>query len=149
MFHATSLRVIGQTLEGAQVPRFKLVNSDSYYRLWIAKDLFCFDEAEISRLDAQARNRRANHLNLSVQQGTLSQQLRALGDYLDRLRVCHFRLVWTGNCAILDYKRFDSDRNSRVFTADELRQLGLNRSLLRSTAYLSHSLHPSPITAED
>ena len=148
MSHARSLRVIGQTLDGAQVARFKLVNSDGCYRLWIGKDLFCFDQGEILRLDAQCRSKRAGHPNLSGQHGTVSQQLRALGDYLDRLRVCEFRLVWTGNCAILDYRRFDSDRNSRVFTVEELRQLGLHRSLLRSTPYLYRTVNPSSATVE-
>jgi hypothetical protein len=133
MSHARSLRVIGQTLDRSQVGRFKLVNTDGHYRLWIGKDFFCFDEGEISRLDAQARSRRGCRPTPSGQHDSISQQLRALGDYLDRLRVCYFRLVWTGNCAMLDYRRFDSDRNSRVFTVEELRQLGLHRSLLRST----------------
>jgi hypothetical protein len=55
MSHAKSLRVIGATLEAAQVTSFKLEKHAAPYRLWIAKRLFCFGPADISRLDARAQ----------------------------------------------------------------------------------------------
>lgn len=57
MSHAKSLRVIGATLEAAQVTSFKLEKHAAPYRLWIAKRLFCFGPADISRLDARAQKK--------------------------------------------------------------------------------------------
>ena len=137
MSHAKSLRVIGQTLEAAQVTTFKLAKGADSYRLWIGKRLFCFAQADISRLDAQAQKKRTNHSTTGTRPSTsLSQQLRALGGHLDRIEVRAFRIVWTGDFAILDYKRANGERNRRAFTAEELRQRGLHRSLLRSSPYV-------------
>ena len=72
MSHAKSLRVIGATLEAAQVTSFKLEKHAAPYRLWIAKRLFCFGPADISRLDARAQK---NHFTRGST--SLSQQLRA------------------------------------------------------------------------
>jgi hypothetical protein len=149
MSHARALRVIGQTLEASQVSVFKLEKSEDCYRLWIAKDLFCFDEAEILRVDAQAQKRRAKQLTFPRPPSSLSQQIRALGDHFDRIQVRYFRLVWTSDCVIVEYQRFDEDRNAKVFTAEELRQLGLNRSLLRSPGSNSRSLNPLPVGLEE
>jgi hypothetical protein len=93
MSHAKSLRVIGQSLEAAQVPRFKLTKDAERYQLWIAKYQFCFSPGDIARLE----------------------------EYESSL---------------------NKSRNSRVFTAEELRQLGLRRRLLRSTPYLAQQLNP-------
>ena len=133
MSHAKSLRVIGQTLEAADVRAFKLETHASSYRLWIAKRLFCFGPADILRLDALAGNKRQTHFTRPST--SLSQQLRALGGQLDRIKARAFRIVWTGGAAILEYERVNGERNRRVFTAEELRQVGLNRSLLRSSGY--------------
>jgi len=141
MSHAKSLRVIGQTLQAAQVTTFKLEKHASAYRLWIARRLYCFGPADISRLDARAQKKRKNHFT-RPSNALLSQQLRALGGHLDRIEVRAFRIVWTGGFAILDYERVNREWNHRVFTAEELRQLGLHRSLLRSSGYLLPQLHP-------
>ena len=143
MSHAKSLRVIGQSLETAQVPTFKLAKGGDTYQLWIAKYKFCFRPADIACLDAQAQKRRSSRTAGSLPPKTLSQQLRALGAYLDRIGVGTFRLLWTADFAILEYEgRVNKSRNSKVFTAEELRQLGLHRRLLRSTPYLVPQLNP-------
>jgi hypothetical protein len=142
MSHAKSLRAIGQTLQAARVTTFKLEKNGGLYRLWIANRLFCLGPADISRLDTQARKRRANHPTDNRPVTALPQQLRALGGYLDRVEVRTFRIVWTGASALLEYERVTGERNRRVFPIEELRQLGLHRSLLRS----SHYLFPRPDT---
>ena len=134
MSHAKSLRVIGATLEAAQVTSFKLEKHAAPYRLWIAKRLFCFGPADISRLDARAQKKRKNHFTRGST--SLSQQLRALGDHLDRIEVRAFRILWTDSLAILEYQRVSGEQKRRVFTAEELRQVGLQRSSLRSSRYL-------------
>jgi len=55
MSHAKSLRVIGQTLQAAPVTTFKLEKHAGAYWLSIAKRLYCFGPADISRLDARAQ----------------------------------------------------------------------------------------------
>ena len=143
MSHAKSLRVIGQAVEAMQVTSFTLEKHDDSYQVWIAKQLFYFSPADISRLDAQAQKRRRNPPTSATQPPkSLSQQLRALGGHLDRTEVCSFRLVWSGDSAILDYERVNGERNYKAFTAEELRQLGLHRSLLRSGRYLFPQLDP-------
>jgi hypothetical protein len=136
MSHAKALRVIGQTLEAARVTTFKLEKHADPYRVWIAKRLFCFGPGDILRLDAQAQKRRRNHSTATRPSTSLSQQLRALGSHLDRIEVSSFRVVWTAGSALLDYKRVSGERNFRTFTAEELLQLGLHRTLLRSSHYL-------------
>jgi len=138
MSHAKSLRVIGQTLEAARVTTFKLEKHAQPYRLWIADRLFSFGPADISRLDAKAQKRRKNQSSSTRRPTSLSQQLRALGGYLDRIEVSSFRIVWIPGSALLDYERINGERNSRAFTAEELRHQDLHRSLLRS----SHQLFP-------
>jgi len=132
MSHAQALRVIGQTLEEAGVPTFKLDKHAEIYRLWTGKLVFRFGPADISRLDAQAQKRRGKRLTAMRPSTSLSQQLRTLGGHLDRIEISSFRLVWTAGSALLDYERVMGERNCRAFTAEELRQLGLHRSLLRS-----------------
>ena len=140
MSHAKALRVIGQTLEAARVTTFKLEKHADSYRVWIAKHLFCFGPGDISRLDSKAQKRRKNHSAATRPPTSLSQQLRALGGHLDRIEVSSFRVMWTAGSALLDYKRVSGERNFRTFTAEELRQLGLHRTLLRSRHYLCPQL---------
>jgi hypothetical protein len=138
MSNDRALRVIGQTLEGAGIATFELEKQTHFYRLWIgSKHLFCFGPADISRLDAQGQKKRRGHpATARPPLASLSQQLRALGGALDRIEASAFRIMWTSDSAVLRYERSNGERNSRVFTAKELRQLGLHRSLLRSTRYI-------------
>ncbi len=66
----------------------------------------------------------------------LSHQFRTLGDHLDRLELSAFHIMWTAGSVILGYQLVDGDWNYRSFTAEELRQRGLQRKLLRSSRYL-------------
>jgi hypothetical protein len=66
----------------------------------------------------------------------LSHQLRTLGDHLDRIDVSAFHILWTADSVILDYQPLDGQRHCRTFATEELRQLCLHRSLLRSSRYL-------------
>lgn len=137
MSHAKSLRVIGQTLQAAKVMSFKLEKHADSYRLWIAKREFRFAPADISRLDAAAQKRRKSQRAVTRWSTSLSQQLRALGDHLDRVEVRSFRIVWAAESAILEYERINGQRNRRLFTAEELGQLSLHRSLSRSSHHTS------------
>jgi len=156
MSHAKSLRVIGQALEAARIATFELEKHDQHYLVWILsltkaeelilgdtlseKDtapLFCFSPADISRLDAQAQKRRRNQSSSTTRDSKmLSHQLRTLGDHLDRIDVSAFHIVWTADSVILDYQPLDGQRHCRTFAPEELRQLCLHRSLLRSSRYL-------------
>jgi len=137
MSHATSLRVIGQSLEAAKVATFELEKQDQRYLVWIANRVFCFSPADISRLDAQAQKRRRNQSSSTTRDSKmLSHQLRTLGDHLDRIDVSAFHIVWTADSLILDYQPLDGQRHCRTFAPEELRQLCLHRSLLRSSRYL-------------
>lgn len=137
MSYAKSLRVLGQLLEAAQVASFKLEKRSELYRLWIGKTLFRFDPADIARLDALAQKRRKNFSGTVTRPPkSLSQYLRALGGQLDRIDVRSFRIVWTDTSATLEYEQTNGERNRRVFMAEELWQLGLHRSLLRSNRHL-------------
>src|SRR6266498_68962 len=165
MSHAKSLRVIGQLLEAAKVETFELEKHGQRYLAWSASltkegelilrnalqdndfasqnnrqaipNVFCFNPADISRLDARAQKRRRNQSSSAMRPSTmLSHQLRTLGDHLDRLELCAFHIMWTAGSVILGYQLVDGDWNYRSFTAEELRQLGLHRRLLRSSRYL-------------
>ena len=163
MSHAKSLRVIGQILEAAKVETFELEKHGQRYLVWSAAltkegklilrnalqdnasqnnrqaipNVFCFNPIDISRLDARAQKRRRNQSSSAMRPSTLlSHQLRSLGDHLDRIEVSAFHIMWTAGSVILGYQPVDGDWNYRTFTAEELRQRGLHRRLLRSSRYL-------------
>src|SRR6266567_7286882 len=132
MSHAKSLRVIGQSLEAAEIATFELEKKGQHYLVWSAsltragelmlrnilrdKDitpqnarkpnrLFCFSPADISRLDAQAQKRRRNHSSAPARLSKMmSHQLRTMGDHLDRIGVSVFHIAWTASSVILDYQ---------------------------------------------
>ena len=138
MSHAKALRLIGQTLEAARVEAFKVEKRADGYRLWIgSKQVLSFTPADILRLDAQAqKKRRAIATNSKRPSTTLSQQMRALGGYLDHLDVNVFGIVWKKTTVILNYQCRDGERYYRAFTEQELRQLGQDRSRQRSSRYI-------------
>lgn len=163
MAHATSLRVIGQSLETAQLQTFELetegpnyvVRSDSLTTAseWILRHALRpndfseksarqptvsrsvrFAPADISRLDDQAQKQR--RVNSSPHKQTyrrLSQLLRALGDQLDRTKVNSFHISWTSNLASIDFQSTDGQSDSRTFTAEKLEQLGSHTRFRRSS----------------
>jgi hypothetical protein len=169
MSHAKALRVIGQLLEAAKVETFELEKHGQRYLVWSAAltkegelilrnalqnndfasqynrqaipNVFCFNPADISRLDARAQKRRRNQSSSGMRSSTmLSHQLRSLGDHLDRIEVSAFHIIWTAGSVILGYQPVDGEWNYRTFTAEELRQRGLHRKLLRSNRYLFQQL---------
>jgi hypothetical protein len=166
MSHAKSFRVIGQLLEAANVETFEMEKHGQRYFVWSASltkegelilrnalqdnnlalqntrraipNVFCFNPADISRLDALAQKRRRNQSSsVTRPSAMLSHQLRSLGDHLDRLELSTFHIIWTVGSVILGYQPVDGDWNYRHFTAEELRQRGLHRKLLRSRDYVS------------
>jgi len=171
MLHAKSLRVIGQLLEAAGIAAFELEKNDQYYVVssasvttpgeWILRNalrdndissqsdrqstanrLFCFRPADISRLDAQAQKKRRNHSCPVMRTSTLlSHRLRALGDYLDRIQVRDFHIVWALHSVIMVYQRVDGRYHCRIFTAEELQQLVLHTRFQRSSPYLFQQLN--------
>jgi hypothetical protein len=50
--------------------------------------------------------------------------------------VSAFHIMWTAGSVILGYQPLNGEWNYRTFTAEELRQRGLHRRLLRSSRYL-------------
>jgi hypothetical protein len=167
MLHAKSLRVIGQSLEGAGIAAFELEKNDQSYVVcsaWVtrrgesilrnalggndlsahhsrANRLFCFRPADISRLDAQAQKKRKSQFgSVTRTPATLSHRLRALGDHLDRIQVSVFRIVWTLDSVII-YQRVDGKYHCKIFMAEELQQLALHPRFQRSSAHLFPQLN--------
>lgn len=169
MSHAKSLRVIGQLLEAAKVATFEVEKHGQNYFVCSASltkegelilrnalqdsdfasqnkrqaipHVFCFNPADISRLDARAQKRRGNQSSSATPPSRmLSHQLRSLGDHLDRLELSAFHIMWTAGSVILGYQPVDENWNYRHFTAEELRQRGLHRKLLRTSHYVSPRL---------
>jgi hypothetical protein len=152
MSHAKSLRVIGQTLEAARIATFELEKYGPQYMVWsvavtetgermmrdalrrdkggaqdacdIANRVFCFSPGDISRLDGQAQKQRRNLSSSGTPPSKLiSHGLRTLGDHFDRMHVTAFRIEWALNSVSIDYQRMNELRNSKTFTAEELRYL--------------------------
>jgi hypothetical protein len=137
MLHSRSLKTIGQALESAKIVTFKIDTKSDAYRLCIGQVMFPFDAASLSSLRALIEKAKPTvFVSASRTRSGLADQLRAVGGYIDRIEVDEFRLVWTQSFAILDYEQADGDRGHRVFTAEELKELGLHRPLPRSVCYL-------------
>ena len=153
MTHATSLRVIGQSLEVAKLPAFELgvdgadyiVRSDSLTKTgeWILRHALSpnqfsdqstqrssvdptvrFRASDLSRLDDQARKQRRIDSAISQQTFRLSQLLRALGDYLDQTGAGAFHISWDHAAVTVDFQAVDGQSDSRRFTVQKLEQLG-------------------------
>jgi hypothetical protein len=171
MSHAKSLRVIGQLLEAAKVESFELEKLGQQYLVWsdsLTKEgelilrnalqddnfgtqknrsaipnVFCFNPADISRLDARAQKRRRNQSSSTMPSSILlSHQLRSLGDHLDRIELNAFHIMWAAASVVLGYQPVHGDWSYRTFTAEELRQRDLHRKLLRSSHYVFPRLDP-------
>lgn len=167
MSHAKSLRVIGQAVEAARIATFEVEKYGPQYMVWsdsvteagewilrnalgdnvMAQDtrhrtanrVFCFDPADISRLDAQAqKKRRNNSFSDTPASRSCSHALRSLGDHLDRMQVNAFRIEWTVGAVILDYQRVGGQRHCRTFTPEEVHELCFHPRLRRS----GHNLFP-------
>jgi hypothetical protein len=162
MLYAKSLRAIGQSLEAAGIENFELESDGQSYSLrtdsttqsgeWILRNAlsegapalrssqssghlsFQFNSSDISRLDAQARKKRRPHFSTQTQISTkLSQLLRTVGDHLDRIEVHTFHISWSPQSVAVRYHGQDREDDSRTFTAEKLRQLGLHSRFRRSS----------------
>ena len=137
MLHSQSLKTIGQALESAKIITFKIDRKSDAYRLGIGQVVFPFDPASLSRMRALIENAKPPvYVPSGRTRSGLANQLRAVGDYIDRIEVDEFRLVWTGSFAILDYEQGDGDLGHRVFTSNELQELALYPAVPRSVSYL-------------
>ncbi len=151
--HAKSLRVIGQSLERAGVAAFEIENDGESYVLrsesltqteaWILRNSLGdsplarrssqqqpagfpvrFYPSDISWLDAQAEKKRGESAPQARGAVKLSQLLRTLGDHLDRIEVAAFHVAWLPDSVSVDYRAGPGQRESRIFTAEKLSQLG-------------------------
>jgi hypothetical protein len=136
MLHSRSLRIIGQALEASKVASFKIAARSDVYRVFVGDVMFRFDAAALSRVSALVQANKPNMFVLTSRvRPSLSEQLRAVGGFTDRMEVDEFRIVWTQNFAILDYEEADAELMHRVFTAEELQKLALHPPLPRSVSY--------------
>jgi hypothetical protein len=175
MAHATSLRIIGQSLETAKLQAFELETDGPTYVVrsnfltaaseWILRHALIpndvseqsarqstvsrsvrFAPADISRLDDQAqKQRRVNSSPQTQMYRRLSQLLRALGDHLDRTKVNTFHISWTSNSASVNFQSMDGQSDSRTFTAEKLEQLGSHSRFRRSSRTRLDTNLPGPL----
>lgn len=137
MLHSQSLNTVGLALEAAKIVTFKIDNKSEAYRVCVGEVGFRFDAAALSRLSALIQKKKSDRfLQASRLRSSLSEQLRAVGNYIDRIEIDEFRIVWTHNFAILDYEQADAELSHRVFTAEELQELALHRPPPRSVCFL-------------
>jgi aspartyl-tRNA synthetase len=136
MLHSRSLKIIGQALETAKITTFKVDVKSDVYRVFVGDVMFRFDATGLSRVSALIQTNKPHvFVQANRVRSSLSEQLRAVGDFADRMEVDEFRIVWTQNFAILDYEEADAELSHRVFTAQELQELALHPSLPRSVSY--------------
>jgi hypothetical protein len=163
MFHAKSLRIIGQSLEVAKVGVFALETDGPNYILrsgsltetaeWILRHALSpndtsgqsarpsaanrpvrFTPADILRLDEQAQRQRRNDLYPNPQGfSRLSQLLRALGDHLDQTKVSTFQISWTHDSVSVVFESVDTQSDSRTFSTEKLQELGSHLRFRRSS----------------
>ena len=162
MSHAKSLRVIGQSLEVANLLDFDLHTDGLYYvvrtnhlskagerslrQALSSTDISVhethpptvsmsvrFSPTCISRLDNRAQKQRRISSYLRTQAyNRLSQLLRALGHRLDQIEVNTFHVSWMSNSASVDFQVTDGQSDCRTFTAAKLEQLGSHSRFRRS-----------------
>jgi hypothetical protein len=170
MLHASSLRVVGQALEPANVAAFDLEKHGDFYVVWsesltdsaqwisrygLKADCaaagartdkvhcsLCFSRSDIARLDSYAVKRRRKKSSAYVPTGQLSQLLRTVGDHLDRHSVVNFHLSWTADeIRIVTLPSGDLILETITLTREKLRQLSLHTRLRRSKPSGSPALH--------
>ena len=158
MTHAKSLRVIGQSMENAKLQNFELNTDGSNYLAqsdsldaaseWILRQALTpvsarepifdssvrFTPADISRLDNQAeKQRKINPSPHTQAYRRLSQLLRTLGDYLDRMAVSTFHGSWASSSVVVDFHLPDGRIDFRTFAAEKLEQLGSHSRFRRAS----------------
>jgi hypothetical protein len=89
----------------------------------------------ISRLDAQGQKQRRGQLPpQSTTTGKPSQQLRALGEHLDRVEVSEFKISWDHPHSVtVKYQTSDGQNEQRTFSFAKLQELGFHMRFRRST----------------
>jgi hypothetical protein len=170
MLHASSLRVIGQALEPANVAVFNLEKHGENYIVWsdaltnteqwisrygLKEDCsaagartdklqcsLCFSRSDITRLDSHARRRRRGTSLSHFHGSQLSQLLRTVGDHLDRHAVSAFHLSWTdGDIRIVTLPSADLVVENITLSREKLRQLSLHTRFRRSKSPGSPTIH--------
>ena len=161
MAHATSLRVIGQSLEAARLTVFEvrtegedlLVETEALTQTaeWILRrglhdqrreetnrsainQTVRFTPLDISRLDQEARRQRgAGSTPNRPTFNRLSQLLRTVGEHLDRTDANSFRVIWGSDAISVDSASADGHQDVRTFSAAKLEQLGSSLRFRRSS----------------
>jgi hypothetical protein len=167
--HASSLRVIGQALEVADVSAFELEKHGQYYVVWsdslanpekwisdwaLTTDCYaagarqdkancslCFSRSDIIRLDNKASKRRRSASSYT-KGNKLPQLLRTVGEHLDRNAVGAFRLSWTPeDTRVSILPTNDLVFEKITFTHEKLRQLSLHTRFRRSKQHGLQLIH--------
>ena len=169
MPYATSLRIIGQSLQKAKLQRFELETDGSNYLVqidsmdgaseWILRQAVGpvareslldgsvrFTPDDISRLDDLAKKQRTIDSSHTQTYRRLSQLLRTLGDYLARMEVKTFHISWASSSVSVDFQLPDGRIDSRTFTDEKLEQLGPH-SRFRRTSRVNTNLLSSMKTS--
>lgn len=162
MPHSRSLRVIGQSLEAAKLASFELDKHGPDYVLrskaltrtdeWIVRHALNqnqfqvsenrpggelalrFSARDLARLDEEAQKRRRDHSGAPAQDSSrLSQLLRTVGDYLDRMNVTSFHIASTADAITVNYQEAGGQQDSRTFTREKLQQLGFHTRFRRAS----------------
>jgi hypothetical protein len=173
MAHATSLRVIGQSLEVAKLRVFELETDGSNYVLtsdsltaaseWILRHVLSpndiseesarpsairsvrFTTADISRLDDQARKQRKLTSTDNQVHSRLSRLLRTLGDHFDRSEASAFHISWMYDSVSIESRSAGGEIDSRTFTAEKLDQLASHSRFRRFSRPRFNSKRPNSL----
>ena len=89
--------------------------------------------ADIFRLDDKAQLRRRKTFSQPKVAGRLSQQLRTLGNHLDRMNARAFLICWETDSVAVYFRRLDGQRDSLTFTHDKLDQMSTPSKFRRSS----------------
>jgi len=79
--------------------------------------------ADIFRLGDKAQLRRRRMASQPKVSGRLSQQLRTLGNHLDRMNARGFLICWESDSVAVHFRRLDGQSDSLTFTHDKLEQM--------------------------
>jgi hypothetical protein len=89
--------------------------------------------ADIFRLDDKAQLQRRRTSSQPKVSGTLSQQLRTLGNHLDRMNARAFQICWGSDSVAVYFRRLDGQRDSITFTRDKLERMSTSSRFRRSS----------------
>jgi hypothetical protein len=93
-----------------------------------------YDSRMMSCLNGQGQKKRRRYLPAAAHGiHSLSQDLRSLGEHLDRVGACTFTIVWQPQSVSVTYQTLDDRNEHRIYSVDNLQELGLKIRLRRST----------------